>query len=65
MSAELAGGAKKNTAKKNTIRISARDRVYYAIINVILGVFFAAVLAPLINTVCRKLGWVKDGDLAL
>ena len=24
-----------------------------------------AVLAPLINTVCRKLGWVHDGDLKL
>ena len=24
-----------------------------------------AILAPLINQVCRKLGWVKDGDLTL
>jgi uncharacterized membrane protein len=24
-----------------------------------------AVLAPLINAGCRKLGWVKDGDLKL
>ncbi|MBQ5419374.1 MAG: PTS sugar transporter subunit IIC [Selenomonas sp.] len=24
-----------------------------------------AVLCPLFNTVCRKLGWVKDGDLKL
>ncbi|MBQ0017637.1 MAG: PTS sugar transporter subunit IIC [Clostridiales bacterium] len=24
-----------------------------------------AILAPLINAVCRKLGWVKDGDLTL
>ena len=51
MSAELAGGVKKNTKKKNTIKISARDKVYYVIINVILGVFFAAVLAPLVNIV--------------
>jgi hypothetical protein len=24
-----------------------------------------AVLAPLINSVCRRFGWVKDGDLKL
>jgi uncharacterized membrane protein len=24
-----------------------------------------AILAPLINAVCRKLGWVKDGDLTI
>ena len=24
-----------------------------------------AVLCPLLNGVCRKLGWVKDGDLTL
>jgi uncharacterized membrane protein len=24
-----------------------------------------AILAPLINMGCRKLGWVKDGDLTL
>ena len=24
-----------------------------------------AVLCPLINALCRKLGWVKDGDLTL
>ena len=24
-----------------------------------------AILAPLINGICRKLGWVKDGDLKL
>ena len=24
-----------------------------------------AILAPLINAGCRKLGWVKDGDLTL
>ena len=24
-----------------------------------------AVLCPLINMICRKLGWVKDGDLML
>ena len=24
-----------------------------------------AILCPLLNSVCRKLGWVKDGDLKL
>ena len=26
---------------------------------------WAAILAPAINMVCRKLGWVKDGDMKI
>ncbi len=32
---------------------------------ILISFVLPAVLAPLINMVCRKLGWVKDGDLAL
>ena len=32
---------------------------------ILISFVLPAILAPLINTVCRKLGWVKDGDLAL
>lgn len=32
---------------------------------ILISFVLPAILAPLINAVCRKLGWVKDGDLAL
>ena len=32
---------------------------------VLVCIVLPAILAPLINAVCRKLGWVKDGDLTL
>ena len=32
---------------------------------VLISFVLPAVLAPLFNTLCRKLGWVKDGDLKL
>lgn len=32
---------------------------------VLIAIVLPAVLTPLINLVCRKLGWVKDGDLTL
>ena len=31
----------------------------------LVAVVLPAVLCPLVNGICRKLGWVKDGDLAL
>lgn len=31
----------------------------------LISIVLPAVLAPLINSLCRKLGWVKDGDLKL
>ncbi len=41
-------------ARKKAIRISAADRIYYVIINVLLGAFFVIVLAPLINIVASS-----------
>ena len=35
------------SAVRNTIQISAGDRIYYAIVNVLLGVFTIIVLMPL------------------
>ena len=32
---------------------------------ILISFVLPAVLAPLINMVCRKMGWVKDGDLTL
>ena len=32
---------------------------------VLVAIVLPAILAPLINMVCRRLGWVKDGDLKL
>ena len=32
---------------------------------VLISFVLPAILCPLLNTVCRKLGWVKDGDLTL
>ena len=32
---------------------------------VLVAIVLPAILAPAINTVCRRLGWVKDGDLKL
>ena len=32
---------------------------------ILISFVLPAVLAPLINSACRKLGWVKDGDLTL
>ncbi|MBQ3964751.1 MAG: PTS sugar transporter subunit IIC [Firmicutes bacterium] len=31
----------------------------------LISIILPAILAPLINAACRKLGWVKDGDLTL
>ena len=31
----------------------------------LIAIVLPAVITPLINLGCRKLGWVKDGDLAL
>ena len=31
----------------------------------LISIILPAVLAPLINAACRKMGWVKDGDLTL
>ncbi len=41
--------------------ITANDWIGLVLISFVLP----AVLAPLINMVCRKLGWVKDGDMKL
>ena len=32
---------------------------------ILVAIVLPAILAPAINTVCRRLGWVKDGDLKL
>ena len=32
---------------------------------VLISFVLPAILCPLLNTICRKLGWVKDGDLTL
>ena len=48
-----ASKAARNT-KKNTIKIPAADRIYYVIINILLGIFFVIVLAPLINIVASS-----------
>ena len=32
---------------------------------ILISFVLPAILAPAINAVCRKLGWVKDGDLTL
>lgn len=32
---------------------------------ILISIVLPAIIAPLINMVCRKLGWVKDGDLKL
>jgi uncharacterized membrane protein len=32
---------------------------------ILISFVLPAILAPLINSFCRKLGWVKDGDLTL
>ena len=39
---------------KNRIKITAGEKIYYAIVNLILGVFFVLVLAPLINIVASS-----------
>jgi len=52
--------------KKNVIRISSGDRVYYAVVTVILGLFTLIILMPLINVVANSFssqdavafGWV-------
>ncbi len=41
--------------------ITANDWIGLILVSFVLP----AVLAPLINMVCRKLGWVKDGDMKL
>ena len=32
---------------------------------ILISFILPAILAPAINQVCRRLGWVKDGDLTL
>ena len=39
---------------KNRIKITAGERIYYLIVNLILGIFFTLVLAPLINIVASS-----------
>ena len=54
------------SAVRNTIQISAGDRIYYAIVNVLLGVFTLIVLMPLLNVLASSFsspeavnyGWV-------
>lgn len=54
------------SAVRNTIQISAGDRIYYAIVNVLLGVFTIIVLMPLLNVLASSFsspeavnyGWV-------
>ena len=31
----------------------------------LVAIVLPAILTPMINMVCRRLGWVKDGDLKL
>lgn len=31
----------------------------------LIAIVLPAVITPLLNMICRKLGWVKDGDLKL
>ena len=31
----------------------------------LIAIVLPAIICPLLNEVCRKLGWVKDGDLKL
>ena len=42
------------SAVRNTIQISAGDRIYYAIVNVLLGVFTIIVLMPLLNVLASS-----------
>lgn len=54
------------SAVRNTIQISAGDRIYYAIVDVLLGVFTIIVLMPLLNVLASSFsspeavnyGWV-------
>lgn len=54
------------SAVRNTIQISAGDRIYYAIVNVLLGIFTIIVLMPLLNVLASSFsspeavnyGWV-------
>ena len=39
---------------KNKIKITAGEKIYYVIVNLILGIFFVLVLAPLINIVASS-----------
>ena len=32
---------------------------------ILISFVLPAILAPAINQVCRRMGWVKDGDLTL
>ena len=53
-------------SKKNTIKVSRGDHVYYTIVNILLGLFTLIVLLPLINVVANSFssqdavafGWV-------
>ena len=54
----MADSKKKKGQNANGIKV--------LIIGLVLICFILpAVLCPLINMICRKLGWVKDGDLML
>ena len=47
---------------KNALnKITLPSAVFLALIAIVLP----AVITPLLNMICRKLGWVKDGDLKL
>ena len=39
----------------------------FAVVGVLalIAIVLPAVITPLLNMICRKLGWVKDGDLKL
>ena len=32
---------------------------------ILISFVLPAVIAPIINMICKKIGWVKDGDLTL
>ena len=51
----------KDVAEGTKAAITGMDWLGLVLVSFVLP----AVLAPLINSVCRRLGWVKDGDLKL
>ena len=53
MNASVNAQARK-ARSKNKIKITAGEKIYYLIVNVILGVFFVLVLAPLVNIVASS-----------
>ena len=52
------GGATADSAKA---AITATDWIGLILVSFVLP----AVICPLINMLCRKMGWVKDGDMTL